>query len=115
MTVILMSDIFSSETLKNIEFFQTNYPKYEVCTTVKSFIYRSIEKFRDVPAMSSVDPFSDLRGENKPENKSKNLCIVELYDDLLSGPKTTSPKVKSALVRHGFQISCSTIYHITKD
>ena len=65
--------------------------------------------------MPSLDPFRDLRGENKPKQKRKNPRIVELVDELLSEPKATAGKVQRGLRRHGFEVSLSTIYRIGQD
>ena len=60
----------------------TTYPKYEKMTTTKSFVYRSIDRFRDAYTMSSEDPFRDMSGENKPKIKRNNPHIIELVDEL---------------------------------
>ena len=83
---------------------QDSYPKYTTFAAAKSFVYRSIERLRNAPAMPSADPFRDLRGENEPHNKRKHDRIVELVDDLLSQPKSTAPKVQRGLRRHKFLV-----------
>ena len=105
----------AQQTRKCIEFLQTSYPKYEKFAAAKSFVYRSIDRFREADPMPSADPFRDLRGENKPKNKRTHDPIVELCDELFSEPKSTAPKVQRALRRHNFNVSLSTIYRIAKD
>ena len=101
---------------KIIEFLQTAYPvKYGREAAAKSFVYRTISRFRECDAEPENDPFRDLRGVHKPFHKRKNAEIVQLTDELLSEPKATAPKVQRGLRRHGIRISCSTIYRIAKD
>ena len=105
----------AGNTRKVIEFLQATYPRYEKFGAAKSFVYRAIGRLRDADVMSSSDPFRDLRGEDKPKVKRKDPRIVELVDELLSEAKATASKVKRALLRHGFNISLSTIYRIAQD
>ena len=105
----------AGNTTKVIQFLQATFPKYENFAAAKSFVYRTIDRFRDADPMPSADPFRDLRGEGKPKVKRKNPRIVELVDELLSEAKATASKVKRALLRHGFSISLATVYRIAQD
>ena len=102
-------------TKKIIEFLQASYPKYEKFACAKSFVYRTIDRLKNARPMPSKDPFRDLRGEGKPKNKRNNARIVELVDELLSEVKATAGKVKRGLLRHGVEVSLSTIYRIARD
>ena len=105
----------AGQTRKIIEFLQSSYPKYAHFGAAKSFVYRAIGRLRDADPMPSMDPFRDLRGENKPKVKRQNVRIVELVDELLSEPRATALKVQQGLLRHNFRVSLSTIYRIAKD
>ena len=105
----------AGNTRKVIEFLQASYPRYAKFGTARSFVYRAIARLRDADPMPSLDPFRDLRGENKPKQKRSNPRIVELCDELLSEPKPTAPKVQRGFRRQGFQASLSTIYRIVND
>ena len=100
---------------KIIKFLQSTYPKYENQSAAKSFVYRAIERFRQADPIPSADPFRDLRVPTKPKPKRKNARITQLVDELISEDKATTPKVKGGLVRHGIEISLSTIYRIVAD
>ena len=102
-------------TTKIVQLLQATYPKYAHKAAAKSFVYRAINRYRDADPMPSADPFRDLRGTSKPKFKRKNAAIVDLVDELLSEDKATAPKVKRGLVRHGIEISLSTIYRIAQD
>ena len=105
----------AGNTKKIIEFLQASYPKYAAFAAARSFVYRTVDRFREADPMPSLDPFRDLRGENKPKHKRKHVRIVELCDELMSEPKSTAPKVQRGLRQQGFQVSLSTIYRIVKD
>ena len=115
---ILMTGNLPPETQKkSLNFCRTviRNTKYAAFAAARSFVYRAIDRFREADPMPSLDPFRDLRGENKPKHKRKHVRIVELCDELMSEPKSTAPKVQRGLRQQGFQVSLSTIYRIAKD
>ena len=105
----------AGQARKIIEFLQASYPKYEKFATARSFVYRTIKRYKDADPLPAADPFRDLRGENSPRIKRNNPQIVQLVDELFSEPQATAGKVKAGLSRNGFEVSLSTIYRIAQD
>ena len=100
---------------KIIEFLQETNPQYADKATTRSFVYRAIKRQESAQETPHLDVFHDCRGENRASPKRKNPEIVTLVDELLSEPKTTAPKVKRALLRHGHEVSKQTIHRIAQD
>ena len=102
-------------TKKIIEFLQATTEKYCKFAAAKSFVYRTIAKYREAAQSPDKNPFRDRRGENRASPKRKNAEIITLCDELLSEPKMTAPKVVRRLLRHGHRISKATVHRIAKD
>ena len=98
------------------QYLQAKHAQYANFETARTFVYRAVKRFNNAAQQPHLDPHRDCRGENRRMAKRKDPRTITLVDELLSEPKTNSPKVKRQLFSlHGITISVATIQRIASD